>query len=264
GVRIEARVSVHSDTTGAYYPLAADTTLMAHAGYCYPPAGAAIAVPEGPVTFTVSHGPEWASLTGTVRVSSDTTISVRLNRFLDMRARGFYSSDLHVHSRHDPIEFAVSPANALRIARAEDLGILHLLDEEYRFTGVADPTSDANTIVYHSYEHRNMTYGHVVLPGLRTAVQCGCCSSPLEGWPMLRDLSLQVSAPGQALFVLAHPWTTDDPDQDQAWPGTGFGREFPLLAAFGRLDGFEVASYSNVPNDRWGDWYDALSSALRL
>jgi len=199
-----------------------------------------------------------------VWVARDTTVSFRLNRFLDMRARGFFSSDLHAHARHDPIDFVVSPGNARRVGKAEDLAILHLLDESFRFTAVIDPLSDDNMVIYHSYEHRHLTYGHVVLPGLTTPVPTDCCRAPSEAWPMLRDLAQQVAGPGKALFVLAHPWTTDAQDEDTAWPGTGFGREYPLLAAFGRLDGFEVVSYSNTPNDRWGDWYDALSSGLRL
>ena len=174
---IDARVSVRSDTTMSYYPAAPDTTLMAHDGYCYPTPACAIVVPEGPVTLSVSRGPEWAPLTRTFRLVSDTTLTVRLNRFLDMRARGFFSSDLHVHSQHPPIDFPVSPVNARRIARAEDLAILHLLDGDYRFTGVEDPTSDANTVIYYSFEHRHMTYGHVALPGLKTAVPWGCCSA---------------------------------------------------------------------------------------
>jgi len=264
GARIDVRVSARSDATGGYYPLGIDTTVMAHAGYCYPPSGGSLTLPHGFVTLSASRGPEWVPLTRQVWLGRDTTMTIKLSRFLDMRARGFYASDLHAHSRHDPIEFNVSPANARRIARAEDLAILHLLDQEFRFTGANDSLSDANTVIYHSYEHRNMTYGHVVLPGLRTSIVPGCCRSPDEAWPLLADLAKQVSAPGQALFVLAHPWTTDDYESDTSWPGTGFGREFPLLASLGRLDGFEVASYSNQPNDRWSDWYDALSSGLRL
>jgi hypothetical protein len=264
GTPIEARVSARADTLGVYYPMAIDTTLMAHDGYCYPPAGSAISVPHGFVTLTVSHGPEWTSETRRVWVARDTTVVFRLNRFLDMRARGFFSSDLHAHSRHNPIDFVVSPGNARRVGKAEDLAILHLLDEEFRFASAPDPLSDADMVIYHSYEYRHMTYGHVVLPGLTTPVPTACCKAPDEAWPMIRDLQQQVAGPGRALFVLAHPWTTDDVDEDAAWPGTGFGREYPLLAAYGRLDGFEVVSYSNDPNDRWGDWYDALSSGLRL
>ncbi len=264
GKRIDARVSARSDSFSLWFPAAADTTIQAHDGYAYPPSGGSLALPHGWITLNVSRGPEWIPDNRRLYLARDTLITVTLKRFLDMRARGFYSSDLHVHSRHDPIEFEVSPAASRRIARAEDLGIFHLLDQEYRFTGTPDPLSDAGTIVYHSYEHRHMTYGHVVLPGLRQAVEWGCCLAPAEAWPTLGDLGQQVAGPSRALFVLAHPGTTSNFDEDTRWPGTGLGREYAILAASGQLDGFEVVSYSNTPYERWNDWYDALSSGLAL
>ena len=109
-----------------------------------------------------------------------------------------------------------------------------------------------------------MTYGHVVLPGLRQAVNWGCCLAPAEAWPTLGQLASQIAGPTGALFVLAHPATTGAYEQDTSWPGTGLGREYPVLAALGRLDGFEVASYSNAGATCWTDWYDALSSGLTL
>lgn len=261
---LDARVSLRSETFATWYPQAMDSVNLAHQGYAYPPFGGTLAVPEGWVTVHVSRGPEWVPWSKKVWVGRDTTVSVTLARFHDLRARNFFASDLHVHSRHDPIEFTISPANAKRVARAEDLAILHLLDQEYRFTGAPDAESDASTIVYHSWEHRHQTYGHVALPGLRTHVPWGCCLAPAEAWPMLDDLARSVAGPGQALFVLAHPGSSEDFDADRSWPGTGLGREYPLLAARGLLNGFDVASYSNFAWTRWDDWYDALSSGIAL
>ncbi len=265
GARIDTRVSVRSDLFGQWYPTQVDTSVLAHAGYAYPPSGGTLSVPEGWVTLSVSRGPEWVPDTRRLWIARDTTVTVKLSRFLDMRARNFYSSDLHVHSRHDPVEFDVPPAHAKRIAKAEDLAILHLLDNEFRFRGAPDSVSDAQTLLYYSWEYRHMTYGHVTLPGLRTNLPTwGCCLAPSEAWPMLEETSQQVAGPGRALFVLTHPGSTDDYSDEDGWPGTGLGREYPLLAARGRLNGFDVASYSNQPHDRWQDWYDALSSGIAL
>lgn len=265
GAHLDGRVSAFSEAFGLWYPTAADTSILAHAGYSYPAWGSAIRVPEGWVTLNTSRGPEWLPDTRRVWVGKDTTVNIKLTKFFDMRSRNFYSSDLHVHSRHDPIEFDVPPASAKRIAKAEDLAILHLLDNEYRFRGAPDSISDSQTLLYYSWEYRHMTYGHVSLPGLRSNLpNWGCCLSPAEAWPLLDETSKQVAGPGRALFVMAHPGSTDDYDDDEGWPGTGLGREYPLLAARGRLNGFEVASYSNLPNARWEDWYDALSSGIAL
>jgi hypothetical protein len=264
GTRLDSRVSLRSDQFGQWYPTQADTAVLAHAGYSYPRSGASIEVPEGWVTLVVSRGPEWVPYSRQLWIGRDTTVSIRLSRFLDMRGRNFYSSDLHVHSRHDPVEFDVPPAAAKRIAKAEDLAILHLLDNEYRFQGAPDSISDSQTTLYYSWEYRHQTYGHVSLPGLRTSVPWGCCLAPSEAWPMLDEMARQVAGPGKALFVLAHPGSSDHYLDVHDWPGTGIGREYALLAARGRLNGFDVASYSNQPHARWQDWYDALSSGIAL
>jgi hypothetical protein len=264
GKSLDARVSLRSETFASWYPQSMDSVNLAHEGYAYPPFGGTLAVPEGWVTVHVSRGPEWVPWSRKVWVGRDTTVTATLARFHDLRARNFYASDLHVHSRHEPIEFTISPTNAMRIARAEDLAILHLLDQEYRFTGAPDAESDASAIVFHAWEHRHQTYGHVALPGLRTNVPWGCCLAPSEAWPLLDDLARSVAGPGRALFVLAHPGSSEDFEADREWPGTGLGREYPLLAARGLLNGFDVASYSNYAYTRWADWYDALSSGIAL
>jgi hypothetical protein len=264
GKRIDARVSARSDSFATWYPIATDTTTQAHAGYGYPPSGGGLTLPHGWITLNVSRGPEYVPDNRRLYLAKDTLITVTIKRFLDMRARGFFASDLHVHSRHDPVEFVVSPVNSRRIARAEDLAIFHLLDQDYRFTGTNDPLSDGSTLIYHSYEYRHQTYGHVVLPGLRQTVEWGCCLAPAEAWPTLGDLAPAVAGPSRALFVLAHPGTTSDFDEDTHWPGTGLAREYPLLAASGALNGLELVSYSNDPYERWNDWYDALSCGLAL
>jgi hypothetical protein len=263
GKPLEARVSILGND-GAYLPAAADTSVLAHAGYCYPRPGAAVLVPAGITTFSVSRGPEWIPVNGFVILDRDSTVQVRMSRLIDLRPRGIYSSELHAHSNHAPLDFTVTTAQARRQAKAEDIAVMHLLDQNLNFTGAASALSDDSTLVYNSFEHRNQTYGHVDLPGLKQTVIDVNCLAPAEPWPMLRDLALQVAGPGRALFVLAHPHTTDDYSSDRNWPGAGNGREYPVIAALGGLDGFDVVSYSNDPDPRWADWYDALSSGLTL
>lgn len=264
GARIDARVSAKVEALGTWFPTTRDDANVAHEGYAYPPSGGTLVLPQGWITMVTSRGPEWNADSRRYFLRKDTTITVRLSRFFDMRARGQFASDLHAHSHHDPIELDIPPATARRIARAEDLAILHLLDQEYRFKGAPDSISDANNILYYAYEHRHMTYGHVVLPGLREEVEWGCCLAPHEAWPLLSDLAPRVAGPDRALFVLAHPVSTGDFHLDTRWPGSGYGREYPLLASAGLLDGFDVVSYSNEPHDRWNDWMDALSSGTAL
>ena len=101
------------------------------------------------------------------------------------------------------------------------------------------------------------------LLGLRNPVIAGCCLSPSAPYPMILDLHRQVQASG-GLTVLAHPHSTSDYDNLSNWPGAGLGRELPVLAALGGLDGLDIASYSNDPELDTDDWFDLLSSGLAV
>src|SRR5262245_20640872 len=117
GQHVDVRVGVKANGYGLWYPQLPDTLIMAHNGYAYPSAGDGLVAPFGSTTVSISHGPEWVPQMLSVWVAKDTTLTVQLHSFLDMRALGFYSGDVHVHSQHPPIDFEVSTANALRIAR---------------------------------------------------------------------------------------------------------------------------------------------------
>jgi hypothetical protein len=264
GATMDARVSIQSIADGHYYPAGMDTSLLAHDRYCYPRPGQAIQVPAGLLQVTASRGPEWAPKTVSVYMDGDRQLTITLQRLVDLRPRGQYAGDMHAHSVHVPSDFTVTMPQALRVARAEDLAVLHSLDEAVGFTGAPDAVSDDSTLVYRTYEYRNQTFGHTAWPGLRTAIGEGCCLYPEEPWPPLGALRAQVGGAGGALMILAHPHTTDAYSQQDQWPGAGLGRELPVLAALGEIDGLDVASYSNAPDTSWSDWHDALSSGCRL
>ncbi|MEQ1834722.1 MAG: hypothetical protein ABL977_16880, partial [Candidatus Eisenbacteria bacterium] len=81
GKRIDARVSARSDSFSTWYPVAADTTIQAHAGYAYPPSGGSLTLPHGWITLNVSRGPEWRPDNRRLYLARDTLITVTLKRF---------------------------------------------------------------------------------------------------------------------------------------------------------------------------------------
>lgn len=94
-------------------------------GAFYVDGGFEAPVPPGAYTLTVSKGFEYLqqSMSLDIRASRNLTREVRLDRWIDMPARGWYSSDDHIHLRR-------SPADDGAIARwlaAEDVHVGNLL-----------------------------------------------------------------------------------------------------------------------------------------
>lgn len=266
GRPLEVRGRVHA-VGGGLFPTGRDTTLLAHlgsGGHFYIDRVATLHVPPGEYDLMLGRGFEWKARSIRLTVASDTTTTHTLTRSFDLRPEGWYSGDVHAHAKHPPLEYPIGPAEAMRVARSEDLAVTHLLDQWEDFTGAPHAISDSANVLYMSYEHRNQTYGHAVLPGLRQAVTDVCCLQPQPPYPTLLDLAASVRASGHGLVVLGHPRTTTNYSQANGWPGAGHGRELPVLLAHGALDAIDVVSYSNDPDTLWQDWYDALSAGFHL
>ncbi|MCG8651150.1 MAG: CehA/McbA family metallohydrolase [Pirellulales bacterium] len=74
----------------------------------------AVDVPPGKYFYQIERGPEYERRAGTIRVGGQpiTTLNVSLSRIANLRDRGWYSGDLHVHRPLEEIEL---------LMRAEDL-----------------------------------------------------------------------------------------------------------------------------------------------
>lgn len=264
GTPIETRVRICA-SDGKVYPPPPNSIYPRYegaGGFCYSFGTITVDIPAGSTHVTVGRGIEWNPYENSFLVESDTTFTIELDRFIDLRDEGWYGGELHAHSHHAPINYHTSPGTAMLLARAEGLSIVHLLDQWYEFTGEPHTVSDDETIIYYGWEDRNQAYGHVSFPGLRASTGGGCCLSPEPAYPMLTDLHRQFVPDSARMMVLAHPHSTDDYFYDEDWPGAGLGRELPILAALGGLDALEVASYSNDPVEAYQDWYDVLSAGL--
>ncbi len=188
---------------------------------------------------------------------------VKLMRLVDLGASGWYSGEMHAHTHHDPIHYDLVPEQSRMIAKAEGLNVLHLLDQHYEFTGHPHSVSDDETILFYTVEYRNGAYGHISVPGLTDMIPEGCCSDPAPAYPMLTDLRSIIVPTAAPMIVLSHPHTTDDYWNDVHWPGSGLGRELPVMAALGSLDALDIVSYSNYPSfGDLDDWYAILSAGL--
>ena len=204
---------------------------------------------------------EWIDLSG------DRDLVVEIEDWIDPRLDGWYSADTHTHLVHDtvPTYPDIDLEHAGLMARAEGLDLLYLLENDTDNPGgIVTPAQPGTTLVY-GEEYRNSFWGHAVLLGLDELVTfdgAGCCGDLGRAWP---TLTWTFTEEDIDLSILAHPHTTDTPNEPfSMWPGSGFARERAALALGDLVEGFAVASGSNNGN-QWAidEYLDALRVGAR-
>lgn len=233
-------------------------------GYFYTEGEVVAEVPSGITSISVGRGFEWRPVHMTPDLQADTSFVITLERVFDMRNRGWFSGDVHVHTMHPPIAYSVSPEQMHLVARAEDLAIAWCLDQDYEFTGGPHPISTPDAILYYSTEYRNQTLGHVSLQGLKKIIDFSCCWPDEPAYPMLSHTHEAWNPQRDEGMVLSHPKTKSSLYEVGLWPASGFGRELPVLAAHGYLDALDIAAYTNEPDVYLVDWYRLLSCGFQI
>lgn len=158
-------------------------------------------LPVGRVFVEISKGYEYAPLRTAIDVTPDTAeLTFTVERVLDWRARGWLSSDTHVHF--------LSPQTALLEGQAEGVNVVNLLAAQWgelfsnvadfdghRVLGARDFGGDGEFLVRVGTENRMHVLGHISLLGY--------------AGPMIQPLSTggpQEGAIGEALDVTMAEW----------------------------------------------------------
>jgi hypothetical protein len=210
-------------------------------------------LPRGDVLVDVARGFEYEPLREQVRIEpGQRELTVRLKRWRDMNAEGWFSGDTHVHF--------LSTQGSHTEARGEDLNVVNLLQSQWghlftsteEFSGQASVSSDGRTIVYVSQENRQHFLGHLILLGLKKHIMPWCSDGPGEA-----ELA-------GTLEVMLSDWA----DQCHAQEGTVIAPHFPVpnaeiaaLIATGRVDGVEMHRQSEF---RHLEYYRYLNGGYRL
>lgn len=165
--------------------------------------GEQVLLPPGTFTMFYGRGPEYRWIERRVSVAapagpngeSGPEIAVRLERWVDPSAHGFYSGDHHIHAAGcahytHPTE-GVTPADMFRQVKGEGLNVGSVLTwgpgfnhQKQFFAPVADRRSEALTLMKYDIEVSGFgseALGHVCLLNLKEQIYPGASGS--TGWP---------------------------------------------------------------------------------
>ncbi len=209
-------------------------------------------LPDGDVIIDVARGYEYEPVRARVRITADEReVVLRLRRWTDMNAKGWYSGDTHVHFQ--------SIQQAHFEAQAEDLDIVNLLafQSGHTFmntediTGRPDVSDDGSSIVFVSSENRSRD--HIGLLGARRRVLPWSTSGPIVaelGGTLDETFAGWADAAHAAggIVVLCHYSTYAQ-------------HEALSLIATGRADALEL--YNQGPAGQ-AEWYRLLNAGYRL
>ncbi len=210
-------------------------------------------LPRGEVIVDIARGFEYEPLRTKVRIEpGQRELTLRLKRWTDMKAQGWYSGDSHVHF--------LSTQGAHTESQGEDLDVVNLLQSQWGslftntedFTGHPSVSRDGDNIVYVSQENRQHFMGHTILWGLKRPVMPWCSDGLGEA---------EIGGPMQT--TLSH-WA----DEAHAQGGYVINPHFPYpngepaaMIATGRLDGIEMLRQTAFNH---GEYYRYLNCGYRI
>jgi hypothetical protein len=205
---VSVRISV-KDVDGA--PTTGRFTFTDRAGRVYPPQpkrlapdfffqkqiyrkdGSDVLLPPGRFTMEASRGPEYRTLRREIVVPGD--IDVRLERWVDPGARGFWSGDHHIHAagcaHYTKPSEGVHPPDMLLQVKGEGLNVGSVLtwgpsfDYQHKFFSPGpDALSEPFTVLKYDVEvsgFGSQALGHVCLLNLKEQIYPGARGA--KGWP---------------------------------------------------------------------------------
>ena len=162
--------------------------------------GEEVRLPPGKFTLHYGRGPEYRVLQRTVIVpgvatAASSTLDLRLERWIDPSAHGFYSGDHHIHAagcaHYTSPTQGVDPADMFRQVKGEGLNVGSVLTwgpgfdhQRQFFAPSADQRSEPRTLMKYDIEVSGFgseALGHVCLLNLKEQIYPGATGS--KGWP---------------------------------------------------------------------------------
>jgi hypothetical protein len=229
-----------------------------------------IALPAGDTTVEATRGIEYALSRVAVNLARDASVTLRLKRWVDMPALGWYSSDAHIHANYTAEHHqVVTPRDVLDYTLAEDLHIPNMmvanssgafLHDKALFEGKLHSLSRPPYLLWWNEEMRNAgLYGHMCLYNLKQLVEPLYTgfrgTAHADDYPPNYTQAKAAREQGGAV-TYAHPGYAPTIEGASA-------RELPVDLALGEIDAMDVLS-NNPEEVALVLWYRLLNCGLRL
>ena len=211
-----------------------------------------IDLPAGRWRIRASHGMEFVPVTTEFEASGhgELTRTLRLERWIDLPAGGWWSGDVHVHH---PSSDPAHREFLLQYALAEDVHLVNLLEmghhtgTEFKQAGFGPRfrVQRGPFALVSGQEDPRSTYGHIIGLNLQAMVRDTATYD-------FYDLAFRgIHAQPDGLVGFAH----------FAWNGCDLPRGFPWLVTTGEIDFIELLQFGMVNRT---DYIDYLNLGFRL
>ncbi|MDE2943390.1 MAG: CehA/McbA family metallohydrolase [Gemmatimonadota bacterium] len=277
GRRVPSRIYLEGSDGRSYFPDGSFPRVLSgpEAYYFHTDGSFSVTLPVGTAELEVWRGFEYEPVAQTVEVRAGewTNVDVRLERWIDMAADGWYSGDNHIHPNYGGHYF-VTPLDLGNKALAEDLNVANGMIANYwansrvedleHFLGHPHPHPDPRTIVYYNEEYRPNFFAHMSLLNLVeliTPFYIGYEGTAFrELYPDNAAVLRRVHEQG-GIGGYVHPFGLSHRGPD---PAPGGARELPVDAILGLADFVDV---SCIWSDELGTaaiWYRLLNTGSRI
>jgi TolB protein len=266
-----ARVYADASDGRSYVPDGAfHRAMMVFDRHSFHTAGEAeIEMPVGSAKIEALRGWEYrpASATVDVRAGAVDTITLRLERLVDLSARGWYSGDTHEHDLHQG--FGLTHEAFFGQLVAEDLhvtnALIHmdgtrLMGRWTDLTGAPHPLSTATHILQYAQEFRG-GLGHVGMIGTREFILpfvAGQPGTPYAQHTLENGYFAAAHAQG-GLAGYMHPYLTPP-----RTPAAAASTLIAIDAALGLGDFYDVSSLYSDELGSAGFYYRLLNAGFRI
>lgn len=229
-----------------------------------------VELPAGRASIEAMRGWEYRPRTVSVTVEPGTTrtVDIRVDRLVNLPARGWYSGDTHIHDLHQG-EFGLTHEWFFKQLVAADLHVTNalvhmdgtrLMGRWNDLTGKPSPLSTADYILQYGEEFRG-SLGHINMLGVRDYVLPLTAGSPNTPYaqPALESPYLSSAREQGGLAGFPHPYlgAVDTPN--------GVGADLiPVDVALGLGDFYDVASLYSDEVRSTQVYYRLLNSGFRL
>jgi hypothetical protein len=272
-----ARVSIVDDAGDYYAPKSSSLRKTARdVRYFYADKEFSLEVPDS-VRMSITAGLESMPQTISIHANGPTQLTVKLNDWIDMFSRGWFSGDSHVHLQTGgPIPATIE--DTLLAARAEGLNYVNLcvsnnLGDDIRgqemITGVPNPLSTERHLLVFGEEMRSSIYGHMQFFGIRKLVEpqyTGFDNTPRSlDFPANFTMAKEACDQG-GLVTYGHPMLKNAPDAfaGDLSGGNGAARELPIDLVLGVVHAMDVMSYNSDENLSSQLWYQLLNCGHKI